>query len=115
MDKKERDKQEEIAFQKRLQAIKSRARPFTEEENQRMEDRVKTTLNQLRDSQQPSNGPVVTTGADRALEVLPSCSSSSVSESPARQPSLPLPSLSDEDKRRDDELVANILKKLGWN
>ncbi len=100
MDKKERDNQEEIAFQKRLLAIKSRARPLTEEER-------------LRDSRDLPIHTVVTTGADRTSEVLPSCSSSSVSESPAMQPSLPLPSLSDEDKRRDDELVANILKKLG--
>ncbi len=96
-----------------------------------MEDRVKMTLKQLRDLKEPSNCSIAETTADCAsevtsqslirdspespLDILPSCSSSSVSESPARQPSLPLPSLSDEDKKRDDELVANILKKLGWN
>ncbi len=71
VDKKERDKQEEIAFQKQLLAIKSRARPLTDEENQRLEDRVTTTLKQLRDSQQPSksNGSVATTRADCASEI----------------------------------------------
>ncbi len=39
----------------RLQAIRNRARPFTEEENQRMEDRVLTVLKKHRES--TSNQP----------------------------------------------------------
>ncbi len=50
VDKEQKEKEEEIAFQKRLQAIKSRVRPFTEEENQKMEDRVLKVLEQHRQS-----------------------------------------------------------------
>ncbi len=60
------EKEEEIAFQKRLLAIKSKARPITEEENQRMEDRDLMVLKQHRESisKQSSNDPVVSTGAE---------------------------------------------------
>ncbi len=96
VDKEEHEKGEEIAFQKRLQAIKSKARPFTEEENQRMEDWVKMILKQHWDSKQPSNGPVAATRADCALEsCLQTCPSSSAC-APLEVPSLPLPPMSDE-------------------
>ncbi len=96
MDKEEREKEEEIAFQKRLQAIKSKARPFTEEENQIMEDRVKMTLKQLRDSKDPSNCPAVASTAVCASEShLQTCPSSSAC-APFEVPSLPQSPTSDE-------------------
>ncbi len=65
-DKEKREKEEENAFQRQLQAIKSKARPFTEDENQIMEDRVKMALKQFRDSNEPSSCPVPVTTADCA-------------------------------------------------
>ncbi len=59
VDKEERENEEEIAFQKRLQAIKSKARPFTEEENQRMEDRVNKILKLSTEKPFRSNPPAV--------------------------------------------------------
>ncbi len=50
MDNDEREKKEEIDFQKRLRAIKNKVRPFMEEENQRMEDGVLKVLKQHRES-----------------------------------------------------------------
>ncbi|MCP3686080.1 MAG: hypothetical protein GY861_25825 [bacterium] len=89
-DKKERAELEEIAFQKHLLGIRSRARLLTEEER-------------LRDLRDFFIHPIITTRVDCTLEVLLSCSSSFVSEPSARQPSLLSPSLSDEDQRRDEE------------
>ncbi len=108
----ERDKQDEIAFQKQLLAIKSRARPLTEEENQRLEDRVMTTLKQLRDSQQPSktNGSVATTTADCPSEIT----SQSLLQGPPESSLVILPSCSMEHekeellpKERSENPVAN--------
>ncbi len=59
-----------MRLQKRLQTIKNKARPFTEDKNRRMEDNVLTVLKQHRESllKQSSNDPDVSTGAEQNAE-----------------------------------------------